>query len=135
MDKVYIFIVLFTQITIFMFIVTSVLYVMRKQKIQIKQLEEGLVAAKDHYRKEAKTLSRAVVMVGRKLLDAREMIEEITRRQNESEARHTPTTSYNQAAKMIEIGGKVEDIMTSCGLTRAEAELIAKLNQKAALEN
>lgn len=135
MDKVYFFLILFSQITIFLMIVTSVMFVMKKQKRKLEELEGRINTAKDHYRKETKTLCTAVVMVGRKLLQERANIDEIIRRQNESEARHTPTTSYNQAAKMIEIGGKVEDIMTSCGLTRAEAELIAKLNQKTIIEN
>lgn len=37
--------------------------------------------------------------------------------------------SYTEAARLVEMGADVEDLMNSCGISRPEAELVSALSQ------
>lgn len=39
-------------------------------------------------------------------------------------------STYNHAAKMVELGANVDDVISTCGLTQAEAELVVLINKK-----
>ena len=37
--------------------------------------------------------------------------------------------SYDEAAKLVELGAGIEDLMNSCGISRPEAELVSALTE------
>ena len=45
------------------------------------------------------------------------------------EQRDPSSLSFTQAARLVGLGASVDDLTQACGLSRAEAELIAKLHQ------
>ncbi|MNG17035.1 hypothetical protein D3C84_1009930 [compost metagenome] len=46
---------------------------------------------------------------------------------NQMEQRDPSSLSFTQAARLAGMGASVDDLTQSCGLTKAEAELVSKL--------
>ncbi|MOA69962.1 hypothetical protein D3C78_1984840 [compost metagenome] len=45
------------------------------------------------------------------------------------EQRDPASLSFTQAARLANLGASVDDLTHSCGLTKAEAELVSRLQQ------
>ncbi|MDP1708231.1 MAG: DUF2802 domain-containing protein [Gammaproteobacteria bacterium] len=53
----------------------------------------------------------------------------LSRRQNQLELRDPVTQTYEPAIRMVRSGADVEELVSTCGLARAEAELIMMLHR------
>lgn len=71
----------------------------------------------------------STVGLGRKLSELEMRINDTAKRQSELEHSDPHDKSYLQAAKMLAMGGEIQDIMETCQLSQAEAELM-KIMQK-----
>lgn len=52
----------------------------------------------------------------------------VTVRQNDIASKNVSDSHYQQAAFMMDKGASVDDLMKSCGLSRGEAEMMARIN-------
>lgn len=81
-------------------------------------------------RRELKVVRASSIGVGERVAHLEDYLENLSYRQDKAELRQSSISSYSHAAKMAEMGGSEEDIMSSCGLTRAEAELVSIIKKK-----
>jgi len=65
--------------------------------------------------------------VGRKVMSMERRLQAAEQKQKEIEITDLQKVSYNEAVRLIGMGADVEDLVNSCGLTRAEANLLKAL--------
>ncbi len=65
--------------------------------------------------------------VGRKVMAMEKRLQATELKQNELESTDIQKVSYNEAVRLLGMGAAVEDLVRSCGLTRAEANLLKAL--------
>ncbi|WP_280291232.1 DUF2802 domain-containing protein [Pseudomonas sp. BN417] len=69
------------------------------------------------------------VRMGEELHELRRLVAPLPDKLNQIEQRDPSSLSFSQAARLVGLGASVEDLTQSCGLTKAEAELVSKLHQ------
>ncbi len=81
-------------------------------------------------RNEIRSMTSGSIGMGRRLMDAERRLNITVEKQQELENRDPGVLAYNQAAKLMEMGGNVDDLVKSCGIGRPEAELMALLHRE-----
>lgn len=71
-----------------------------------------------------RAVSAGSIGVGERLTGVSRELSQALERQAELEHRDPGQLPYRQAAKLVGLGASVDDLMESCGLSRAEAELL-----------
>ncbi len=56
------------------------------------------------------------------------LIRSVTIRQNDIQAKSSNDSIYEKAALLMDKGATVEELITTCGLSKGEAELMARIN-------
>ena len=69
------------------------------------------------------------VRMGEALHELRRLVAPLPDKLSQIEQRDPSSLSFSQAARLVGLGASVEDLTQSCGLTKAEAELVSKLHQ------
>ncbi|UVE16347.1 DUF2802 domain-containing protein [Pseudomonas sp. LS44] len=69
------------------------------------------------------------IRMGEELQEVRRVVAPLPDKLSQIEQRDPTSLSFTQAARLVGLGASVDDLTQSCGLSRAEAELISKLNQ------
>ncbi|MCO6055468.1 DUF2802 domain-containing protein [Pseudomonas sp. MOB-449] len=69
------------------------------------------------------------VRMGEELHELRRVVAPLPDKLNQIEQRDPSSVSFSQAARLVGLGASVDDLTQSCGLTKAEAELVSKLHQ------
>ncbi|MGV8843818.1 MAG: DUF2802 domain-containing protein [Pseudomonas sp.] len=69
------------------------------------------------------------VRIGEELHELRRVMAPLPDKLQQLEQRDPGSLSYTQAARLVGLGASVEDLTQSCGLSRAEAELVNKLHR------
>ncbi len=84
----------------------------------------------DSLSKEIQGISHGSMGVGRKTLQLEHELSGI-KEQLDAMMRNDPAkVSYSEAARLVELGAGVDDLMNSCGISRPEAELVRALTEK-----
>ncbi len=81
-------------------------------------------------RHEIAVMNTGAIGMGRRLKQIEEKLDITAEKQQEMENRDPGALAYNQAAKLMEMGADVDDLITSCGIARPEAELMALLHRE-----
>lgn len=81
-------------------------------------------------RNEIRSMTSGSIGMGRRLVDAERKLNTTVEKQQELENRDPGVLAYNQAARLMEMGGNVDDLVKSCGIGRPEAELMALLHRE-----
>lgn len=96
-------------------------------------LQAERAAAYDHRLKE---LSRRLdayltgsIRMGEELHELRRVVAPLPDKLSQIEQRDPTSLSFTQAARLVGMGASVDDLTHSCGLTKAEAELVSRLHQ------
>ncbi|WP_286973893.1 DUF2802 domain-containing protein [Pseudomonas sp.] len=69
------------------------------------------------------------ITMGEELHELRQIVAPIPDKLSQIEQRNPSSLSFTQAARLAGMGASVDDLTLSCGLSKAEAELVAKLHQ------
>ncbi|HWV09042.1 MULTISPECIES: DUF2802 domain-containing protein [unclassified Pseudomonas] len=69
------------------------------------------------------------VRMGEELQELRRTVAPLPDKLTQMEQRDPSSLSFTQAARLVGLGASVDDLTQSCGLTKAEAELVSKLHQ------
>lgn len=77
---------------------------------------------------ELGTYQQGTIRMGEELVALREQFNRMEEKQLRIEQTDPQSMPYNQAARLVGMGASVEDLTQSCGLSKAEAELVAKLH-------
>ncbi len=95
------------------------------------QLERD--AARDQRIKELSkrldTYLTGSIRMGEELHELRQTVAPLPDKVSQMEQRDPANLSFTQAARLVGLGASVDDLTQSCGLSKAEAELVSKLHQ------
>ncbi|MGH8435357.1 MAG: DUF2802 domain-containing protein [Pseudomonas sp.] len=69
------------------------------------------------------------IRMGEELYELRRTVAPLPDKLTQMEQRDPSSLSFTQAARLVGLGASVDDLTQSCGLSRAEAELVSKLHQ------
>ena len=96
-------------------------------KRSITKSEKNIASMVDGLSKEVQGLSHGTMGMGRKVLSMEKKIEALESTIEEIQKNDPSKVSYSEAARLVELGAGVEDLMNSCGISRPEAELVRAL--------
>jgi uncharacterized protein YoxC len=96
-------------------------------KRSISKTEKNIADMVDVLSKDVQGISHGNMGVGRKVLSMEKKIEELETTIEEIQKNDPSKVSYSEAARLVELGAGVEDLMNSCGISRPEAELVIAL--------
>ncbi|MBG4312277.1 DUF2802 domain-containing protein [Pseudomonas aeruginosa] len=103
----------------------------RLQAALAQQAEEG--AARERRLKELskriESYQQVNVRMGEALQDLGKQLAPLPDRVARLEPRDPTTLSFSQAARLVGLGASAEDLTQACGLSQAEAELVARLHE------
>lgn len=97
---------------------------------RLKAAEKRYDALVNVLRHEINVMNTGAVGMGRRLKQIEEKLNITAEKQQELENRDPGALAYNQAAKLMEMGADVDDLISSCGIARPEAELMALLHRE-----
>ena len=69
------------------------------------------------------------IRMGEELHELRRVVAPLPDKVSQIEQRDPSTLSFTQAARLVGMGASVDDLTQSCGLSKAEAELVSRLHQ------
>lgn len=69
------------------------------------------------------------IRMGEELHELRRIVAPLPDKVSQIEQRDPSSLSFTQAARLVGMGASVDDLTQSCGLSKAEAELISRLHQ------
>ena len=69
------------------------------------------------------------IRMGEELHELRRTVAPLPDKLTQIEQRDPTSLSFTQAARLVGMGASADDLTQSCGLSKAEAELVAKLHQ------
>ncbi|HEY9199372.1 MAG TPA: DUF2802 domain-containing protein [Gammaproteobacteria bacterium] len=101
------------------------------QLITLRRLRRQLHTGADQtsrHRDDFAALCKASVGAGDHLVRLEQQVRRLTERQDQIEMRSAGDRPYTQAIQMVQSGADVSELISRCGLTRGEAELIAMLH-------
>lgn len=96
----------------------------------LRRLEAAMVSSRASDAAQLAQLRKALQSISRscQVLDKR--TSELAARQQELETRDVNRGAYAQAGRMVELGAESDDLVQSCGLSEAEARLLAMMYQQ-----
>ena len=94
-------------------------------KTKLQNLEQEQLK----FKKDLRMVGAGAVGVGQRVNKIEDYMQRLASRQDVAELKQGATASYAHAAKIVKIGGSIEDIVEGCGLTHAEAALVAMLHK------
>lgn len=83
-------------------------------------------------RNEIQALTSSSIGMGHRLMDVENQLNITAEKQQELANRDPGVLAYNQAARLMEMGADVDDLVKNCGIGRPEAELMALLHKEIA---
>ena len=95
------------------------------QAAQVEALEQRL----KELGKRIESYQLINVRMGEELRDLGKQLAPLPERVTRMEQRDPASLSYSQAARLVGMGASAADLAQSCGLSQAEAELVARLHQ------
>ena len=81
-------------------------------------------------RGEIKAMTTGSIGMGKRLKSIEHRLNLTVEKQQELENRDPTQLAYNQAARLMEMGADVDDLVRNCGIGRPEAELMALLHRE-----
>lgn len=100
----------------------------RRMARQMQALDERHAQRLQQLKSEVNTFQQGSIRMGEDLVALREQFKRMEDKQQRIEQHDPQSLPYNQAARLVGLGASVEDLTQSCGLSKAEAELVAKLH-------
>ncbi|MFL9595551.1 DUF2802 domain-containing protein [Aeromonas veronii] len=107
-------------------------YIWFKSK-RSKQESEASVATLqgqlESLRKQMMELHTGAIGMGQRLLSVEGAMQQVNERQQELTMQDPERRLYSRAAKMVELGADLDEVMSECELPKAEAELLISLRK------
>ncbi|MEH6442300.1 MAG: DUF2802 domain-containing protein [Oceanospirillaceae bacterium] len=114
---------------IFMSIIIVILFIkQRNSEARAKTLAVAL-------RKEIQAMSGSTIGMGKRIVDIETKLNVSLEKQLELEQRDPDDVVYSQAARLVEMGANVDDLVHSCGIGRPEAELMTLMHKELSPRN
>lgn len=84
----------------------------------------------DVLRNEIQAMTSGSIGMGKRLVEIEQRLNHTAEKQLELANRDPGVLAYNQAARLMEMGADVDDLVKDCGIGRPEAELMALLHKE-----
>ena len=107
----------------------TVIWLVRLQR-RLADQQRNYEALLNVLRNEIRLTNSGAMGMGRRLKQVEQRLNITAEKQLELENRDPGALAYNQAAKLMEMGADVDDLVGSCGIARPEAELMALLHRE-----
>jgi hypothetical protein len=104
----------------------------KRQRVLHTQREEADVLRDQRFRDLARRLDNfqnGTVRMGEDLHELRAIVGPLPDKLTALEQRDPSSLSFGQAARLVGMGASVDELIASCGLTQAEAQLMSKLHR------
>lgn len=102
--------------------------VCRRLSTRLQEVDARHKARVDELTRDIAGYQQGTIRMGEELLAVREQVRRLEDKQQRIEQHDPQSMPYNQAARLVGMGASVEDLTQSCGLSKAEAELIMKMS-------
>ncbi len=99
----------------------------QRKMLAMELLLKELLKARDSARKQLNELHTSSLGVGQRLGELEKGILTVAERQQELIQQDPDGRLYSRAAKMVELGAGLEEVMAECEIPKAEAELLISL--------
>ena len=81
-------------------------------------------------RNEIQSMTNSSIGIGKRVLEVEKRVNETADKQAEIDSRDPTAVAYTQAARLMEMGADLNEIIDNCGIGRPEAELMALLHKE-----
>jgi len=98
-------------------------------RVLAKQKREQVVI-NQRLHEEMSSLSNSAIGMGQKVLETERRLAEVLKKQFAILNSQPEHPSYDQASRLIAMGATENDLVSSCGFSHSEAELLLSLNRK-----
>ena len=98
--------------------------------VRIRRQEKRHQVLINVLRNEIQGMTGSSIGMGKRLMTVEQKLDIAVEKQHELENRDPGVLAYNQAARLMEMGAGVDDLVRSCGIGRPEAELMALLHRE-----
>jgi hypothetical protein len=98
--------------------------------LMLKKKQETLEESCQTCLEELKALADSALGLGKRLVELENEMQKLTYTQQKMSFNDPMRSSYNQAAALLKKGADVEEVMGTCEISRAEAELIMRMGLK-----
>ncbi len=115
---------IFALLSLLALVSCIVLFKRMRQYERRQQVLVGLL------RNEIQAITNSSIGMGRRVVEIEQKLNNTAEKQLELENRDPGAMAFNQAARLMEMGANVDDLVESCGIGRPEAELMALLHQE-----
>ena len=112
----------------FVMLIALAVWAMRLSK-RIKQMKTEHQDESLNQKKQVQVLASGSIGMGRRLVAIEKKLNMAVERQSELLSKEG-SVSYNRAMELLEMGATIDDLVSKCGLIRAEAELISLLKKE-----
>lgn len=112
----------------FVIIVALVVSAFRFSK-RLKNIKRQHLEAEINQKKQVQVLASGSIGMGRRLVAIEKKLNLAVEKQSEILSKEGGV-SYNRAMELLEMGATIDDLVSKCGLIRAEAELISLLKKE-----
>lgn len=101
---------------------------LKKLGTRLQQQDAQQLERMQRLKTEVLTYQQGSIRMGEELTTLRDQLKRMEDKQMRIDQHDPQSLPYNQAARLVGLGASVEDLTQSCGLSKAEAELVAKLH-------
>lgn len=112
----------------FIILIGVVIWAFRMSK-HLKKMKYQHVGSEQKQKKQVQVLASGSIGMGRRLVAIEKKLNLVIEKQSEILSKEG-SVSYNRAMELLEMGATIDDLVSKCGLIRAEAELISLLKKK-----
>lgn len=112
----------------FVILIAVVVWAFRLSK-RLERMKQHHSEAELNQKKQVQVLASGSIGMGRRLVAIEKKLNLAVEKQSEILSKEGGV-SYNRAMELLEMGATIDDLVSKCGLIRAEAELISLLKQE-----
>jgi hypothetical protein len=121
-----------TLVLAIVFFIISYLLIKKqfKKSHALELLVKSLLATNELTKQQFVEIHSGSIGMGKKIQNLETLIKKTQEHQQNLVAQAPENRLYTRAAKMVQLGATIEELMVECELPRAEAELLLNLHKK-----
>ncbi len=99
---------------------------------QLRRMQAALKNRCDTLGRELHATASGSMGVGQRLVACERQLHELRTTITEMRQNDPLRVSYDEAARLVDLGADIDDLMNTCGISRPEAELVTALKKRQA---
>lgn len=99
---------------------------------QLRRLQAAIKSRCDILGRELHATASTSMGVGQRLVACERQLHELRTTIEEMRQNDPLRVSYDEAARLVDLGADIDDLMNTCGISRPEAELVSALKKRQA---